>query len=315
MRKFLTLLFALIFSVIARSQTTTDIGVWLDHLPYSNGVDVVENERLVYCATEQGLFIFDNIEKTIERISKVNGLNDVGLTALAWSDRFDILLIGYENGNIDLLIGSEIVNAPEILLSGNYSGLKRINKIVTRGDYAYICTNFGIVQYDIDRRVVRETFIIGNDGSTVAVTSLVFSDDSVHAATPQGLLEANLNDQLIDFQNWSRNTGIGLPINHVTYFDGMVFANKPTPPNQDSIFYWDGGTWNYASELLFISNVLDLREDKGFLIVGNGFSSVAYKPGFELAFNVQAGSTDNPLFQGKAGAMGSLLRNFWGGRW
>lgn len=298
-------------SFLSRAQTSTDIGVWLDHLPYSDGVDVVERDRIVYCATEQGLFIYDNIEKTIQRLSKINGLSDVGLTCLAYSDEFDVLMIGYKNGNVDLLIDSEVINAPEILLSGNYSGQKRINQIETLGDYAYICTNFGIVQYDIERRIVRETFIIGSDGDPIAVNSLAFSDDSIHAATPEGLLEADLQDQLIDFQNWTRNTGIGKPINHVTYFDNKVMANKPTPPDQDSVFYFSGGQWVYATELLFMSNVLDLREDKGYLILGNGFSSAAYKPGFELAFNIQAASTENPAFEGQGGAIGSLFRNFW----
>ncbi len=311
MRNILFLAFLALGSVNIEAQTSTDIGVWLDHLPYNDGLDVVEHERMVYCATEQGLFIYDNIEKTIQRLSKINGLSDVGLTSLAWSDKYDILLIGYSNGNLDLLIGSEVVNAPEILLSGNYSGLKRINEIQTRGDYAYICTNFGIVEYDLNRRIVQETFIIGSNGDPVAVESLTFSDDSIHAATSQGLLEANVQDQLIDFQNWTRNTGVGKPINHVAYFDNMLVVNKPTPPNQDSVFYRDGGDWVYATELLFMSNVLDLREDKGYLIVGNGFSATAYKPGFELEFNIQAAGTGNPFFNGQASAIGSLFRNFW----
>lgn len=311
MRNKLFLVFFLFNGFFLSGQTSTDIGVWLDHLPYSNGVDVIENNQLVYCATEQGLFIYDNIEKTIQRLSKVNGLSDVGLTCLGWSDDLNILLIGYANGNLDLLIGSEVVNAPEILISGNFSGQKRINAIETREEFAYICTNFGIVQYDLRAQVVKETFIIGSDGNPVAVNGLAFSDDSIHAATPQGLLEAQQNDQLIDFQNWSRNTGIGKPINHVTYFDGMVMANKPTPPNQDSIFYYSGGQWLYASELVFISNVLDLRADRGFLHVGNGFSSVIYKPGFQVMYNMQASSTGNPDFAGRAAAMGTITSSYW----
>ena len=303
--------FYLVLAVYASAQTTTDIGVWLDHLPYSNGVDVVENNNLIYCATEQGLFIYDNTEKTIQRLSKINGLSDVGLTCLAWSKDQQTLLIGYDNGNIDLLVGDRVINAPEILLSGNFSGLKSINAIETKGDFAYICTNFGIVEYDIRQRVVRETFIIGSEGNPVSVFDLTFSDDSIHAATVEGLLEANVNDQLIDFQNWNRNLGIGRPINHVTYFDEMLVANKPTPPNLDSVFYQQGGEWVYASELLFMSNVLDLSVDKGLLLVGNGFSSVAYEPGFTVKFNMQAGSTGFDGFEGKGAAVSANLRNLW----
>ena len=303
--------FCLLTGFFTSAQTTTDIGVWLDHLPYSNGVDVVENNNLVYCATVQGLFIYDNIEKTIQRLSKINGLSDVGLTCLAWSDDQQTLLIGYSNGNMDLLIGDEVINAPEILLSGNFSGLKSINAIETRGTFAYLCTNFGIVQYDIRERVVRETFIIGSEGNPVAVYDLTFSDDSIHAATEEGLLEASTDDQLIDFQNWNRNTRIGRPLNHVAYFDGMLVANKPTPPNLDSVFYQQAGQWVYANELLFMSNVLDLNVDKGLLLVGNGFSAVAYEPGFKVKFNMQAAQTGFAGFKGNGTAVSGNLRSFW----
>ncbi|MDZ7848072.1 MAG: hypothetical protein U5L96_15690 [Owenweeksia sp.] len=271
---------AVFISFTNYAQNASSVGVWLDHLPYSNAVDVIENDNLVYCATEQGLFIYDNNAKTIERLSKVNGLSDVGLTCLARSDKHNLLLIGYSNGNIDLVEGERVTNVPEINLSANYSGLKRINNIAVAGDFAYFCTEFGIVQYDLVARVVRETFIIGLQGDPVNVTDVVLTPDSMYAATPVGLLQASLQDQLINFENWSKSPGLGEPINEVAYFNSRVMANKVSPPDKDSIFYRENNEWKYASEIIFMANVRDLRADKGLLLVSNGFSAMAYRPDF-----------------------------------
>lgn len=311
MKKFFLPVFFFLLSLHLSAQTAASIGVWLDHLPYNEGVDIVENDNLVYAATRQGLFTYNNVDKTIERLSKVNGLSDVGLTCLGWSEQDGLLLIGYENGNIDILEGGRVTNVPEIKQSGNFTGLKRINEIEVVGNQAYICTNFGIVQYDLQQQVVRETFRIGPEGSILAVTDILFTQDSIYAATPEGLFSASLSSQLISYENWHRDQGIGKPISQVDYFDGKLMAVEKHSPSNDSIFYRDTNGWKAEDRILFLANVKDMRVDKGVLLVSNGFSSVGYREDFSLVFNIQAASTGNPLFTAVGAAMGTTPDNMW----
>ena len=275
MRIFISVLFLLCISTFIHGQTSSEIGVWLDHLPYGVVKDIAENDKTLYCAAEQGLFIYNHDEKTINRLSKVNGLSDVSPSCLTWSARYKTLLIGYENGNIDFYASDNIVNFQDIKQSNNYPGLKRINQIVMNNEYAYICTDFGIVQYDMQRNIVEETFIIGNEGTTLAVHQLAFTDDSLFAATPSGLFAANRNAPLLTFESWNPINALGNDILYVCSIDDRVFAYKD---GNDEIYYNDGNGWSPASSILpvFKGELLDMRTDKGYLLISNAFGSQAF---------------------------------------
>ena len=270
----LTLLL-LTIGLFSSAQTTSEVGVWLDHLPYGDIQDIAENEKVIYCASEQGLFIYDHNELTIDRVSKVNGLSDVSLTTVSWSDQFNTLLIGYENGNIDLYENGNIINVQDIKLSGSYPGLKRINDIALDGDYAYFCTDFGIVQYDLKRGIFEETFIIGMGGASLGVSQLAFTADSLFAATEEGLYAANRNDPLLTFESWNVISSLNGPIPFVCAIDERVYAYED---NNDEIMYNDGQGWQAADAVspTFKGDLNDMRSDKGLLLMTNNFGSQVF---------------------------------------
>ena len=97
----------------AKAQLT-GIGSWRDHLPYHNATFLAEIEDKIYCVTESGLFYFDKADNTINRISKVNGLSDVGVVKVAYNPERKTLIIAYKNTNIDLLNDGKIINISDI---------------------------------------------------------------------------------------------------------------------------------------------------------------------------------------------------------
>lgn len=292
MRLILFTFLTLAANVLSIAQSSSSIGVWLDHLPYGNIKDMVERSKVVYCATDQGLFVYDHEEQNIERYSKVNALSDVSLSCLGWSEQYRTLLIGYENGNIDLFANGNIENMLDIKASPSYSGLKQINHIETEGKYAYICTNFGIVQYDMDRGIVEETFVIGPNGITLAVTQLAFSEDSVFAATELGLFAANRNAPLLTFESWNPITSVGSSIPFVCAIDDRIFVYQSNDSIDDEILYSDGQGWSKSPlSQLYKGNLNDMRSDKGFLLVSNNFASYALQKDASTVFqNFQSGS-------------------------
>ncbi|HAD97453.1 MAG TPA: hypothetical protein DCG19_08600, partial [Cryomorphaceae bacterium] len=183
---------------ISKGQTADRIGVWVDHLPYGAGVDMVLKGDEVYCAVKQGLFIMNTKDRDIQRLSKLNGLSDVNVTALALSGNTGEVIIGYESANIDLLLGGEVINIPDISLSANYPGLKTINHLFPYQNLVYISTDFGIVVLDLERRIIKETYIIGENGSTLKINQVVVNpnNDSIYAATEQGVFKASRNSAL-----------------------------------------------------------------------------------------------------------------------
>lgn len=283
----------LFLPTLAFSQTASDLGVWLDHLPYANLIDVHAEADEIYCAAEQGLLIYNQEDKSLDRLSKVNGLSDIGLTTLGWSDKHRVLFIGYENGNMDMLDGREIRNIGAIKQSGSYSGLKRVNKIVAKDDLAYICTNFGIVTYDIPRDIILETLIIGAGGEVLRVNDVAISDDSIYAATENGVMAAQLDDDIFIFESWSRLNGVSGEVIHIENFEGKIVVSNTSPaPVYDSVFVRENGGWRFINELPDSVLYKDMRAEGDQLSIVTGSAAQSYTTDYQLNLNVQTGALE-----------------------
>src|SRR6266481_6402495 len=90
------------------------IGSWRSHLPYSNAFAVADGGTKIYCATHDGLFSYEKDGGAIERISTINGMAEVSISALGFNEGTKTLVIAYSNGNIDLLDSRGIINLPFI---------------------------------------------------------------------------------------------------------------------------------------------------------------------------------------------------------
>ena len=77
---------------------------WRDHLSYKQGIAVAQSSSGdLYCATESGIFFLSKQDFSIERLSKINGLSDIGVSTLRYNNNNNTLLIAYKNANIDLI--------------------------------------------------------------------------------------------------------------------------------------------------------------------------------------------------------------------
>ncbi len=305
----LIFLFLLVLKVNA--QVSSNLGVWVDHLSYASSVDIAENDGIAYVATAQGLYRYELSDRSIQRISKVNGLSDVGLSCLAYSDQYDLYFVGYENGNLDIVDDSEVTSFPDLRLSGNFSGLKRINHIHVLDSVAFIATDFGIVAYDIEAGLVREApYVIGPGGDILKVFQVEDDGDRLYAATPDGLYSADLESAKFFFGNWSLDSTMAREIDHLAYFDDKLFVNRNVSPNSDTILYRENGQWNFfnATE---VGDNRDLRESRNTLIVVNTFSARAYDSDFQFVKNWNSTTVEDTAFAPVAAVMGSNDQNFW----
>lgn len=296
------------------AQTTSEIGVWLDHLPYGRTVAVVQEGEEVFCAVENGMFIFNKSSKDIQRLSKLNGLSDVSVSAMTFADATQEIVLGYDNANIDLIRGDQVVNVPDIQLSANFPGLKTINHLYPVGNLVYISTDFGIVVLDLENRIIKETYIIGPNGISLKVNQVVIDEGRgrMFAATADGIYSAALSSPLQTFQSWSKDPRFDAEMKFVTFFRNTVFATKSGNNNNDSIFYLASDSWVFASQIQEAQYSF-VGADKGVLAVCNNFSAKGFDEDWNNNYNINTSSAGDDNFSPQAAVVDDDPQSFWVG--
>ena len=225
------------------------IGEWRDHLPYSNSISLTEVGNKIFCATPYSIFYYDKEDYSVARLTKVNGLTDIGISTIKYNTENQTLVVAYTNTNIDLLKGSVIINISDIKRKP-ILGNKTINNITFRDQYAYLACGFGIVVLDINKEEISDTYYIGPDGGQINVYDITFDDqDSIYAATEAGIYKASLlSPNLADFSSWTKDLQVPYPelsYNIIEFFAGRIFANNVNEAfSSDTVFMYDGQSWS-----------------------------------------------------------------------
>lgn len=189
----------------AQDNADISFGTWRVHVPYADCKHVAETRDHILAASENGLFSVGKSDGEIRRLSPVDGFSDVGIAYMDYQPDADVLLIGYRNGNIDLLKNdTRIVNLPDLLKS-SLQGDKAIRHVHFTGKEAIISTGLGILVLDIEREVFTDSYTsIGPGGSTVAVSATAVVNDTLFAAISGAILFAPYDGSrnLSDYNNW-----------------------------------------------------------------------------------------------------------------
>ena len=252
MRKVLFLLAILALNIVSNAQK---IGEWTAHTPGMNiiGVDIMHKN--IYAATPYGIFYYNTNDNSINHLSKVNGLSDMGVCIMRYSPFKDVMFVGYSNTNIDIVDSHDnVVNIPDIY-NKYILGNKTINNVFFNDRYAYVCCSFGIVVIDLDRSEVKDTYIIGPNGTYLGVNDLTLHNNVFYAATEGGIYYAKAdNPNLADFAQWRRFAN-GLPnardnFSQIELFDNHVIANYSdnTYDNDKLYSITDTLSWSYFLE-------------------------------------------------------------------
>ena len=293
MSKFFTVLFA---SLSLWTSAQDPLGVWNDHIPHGTVYDIAKVGNDIFCATEIGLFSYNEIEKNVTTYSKLNGLSDIGIRAIEYDKKRGLLILGYKNGNIDIFDGENITNMNDIVRSPKFVGKKRINAIKIYNDIAFISTGFGIIELDLDNFVVLNTLIIGDDAEEIEVFDVDIDEtnNKIYAATEANLRVADLDQPLIFFSFWKPVLGLSEgTYNQVEVFNNHIFTNKVTTTLDDSVFYSDGGNWQYFSQQQ-IGKKTDIRANDNTLLIVDTYFANTYNSNLGLIINLSSGAGFEP---------------------
>ena len=176
---------------------------WRTHFSYNQVKLLADAGDKVFCAVENGLFYYDLNDQSVNKITKLNGLSDVDISALAYNKSKNILVIGYGSGTIDLITDAGTTFIPDFKDTDLVDD-KRIKDIQFWNDDILVATSLGIIVISISKQEITENFrSIGKNGSDVSVTQMFVDDNNLWAITNQGIQVGALSDNLLDFNNWT----------------------------------------------------------------------------------------------------------------
>lgn len=259
------------------------MGEWRTHLPYQYAFLVESTDDRVFCSTTGGLFYYKLDDHLVEKISKVDGLSDNGVSAMRWSSELETLILAYENSNLDIIRNGIVMNIPDIM-NKQITGDKSIYDIYYIGTTAYLSTGFGIVVMNLERDEISDTYVIGDNGQSLKVNQVTSDGTWLYAATDQGIRRGLLSDPfLVDYNAWELLTDIPAydgAFSTIAYFEDYLFASWDDPSDdQDQVYYSNGTGWNtypyftgdLCYEILNQGDFLSLVDDTAAHLINDDF--------------------------------------------
>ena len=224
----------------AAQNPLVPIGNWREHLPYQHCIQAVNGDK-VYAATDDA--VFSVVSDQINRYTKITGLNDMGIAAIAWDATTTQLVIAYTNSNVDILKSALVKNIGDIKRSA-INANKTINQIFCFNGFAYLSAGLGVIVADLNKYEIKDTWYLGDNGSQVKVNGFNKDAQYFYAATEDGLKKANL--QSPDFSNpnaWQNISGIsGLSNGSINNI--VSINNKMVVLKNDSLLIQNNDVWS-----------------------------------------------------------------------
>jgi hypothetical protein len=286
-KKELIIIVASLLSLSMKAQIHQ--GEWRDHLSYNIAYRITSVGNLVYCATQSGLLSYDKTTQEVQKHSKVTGLSDVEVSTIEYSNANKVFIVGYLNGNIDLIKDDGTIINLSDLKRKTITGNKTINRIITYGHYAYLACDFGIVVVDLNKEEIKDSYLFGNEGASIKVNDITIFGNSIYAATESGLYLADLGSpNLVDYKYWFQINFLPQPYSaykFVENFNSKVYAVYSDQTTQrDELITINSNTFE-NSNLIHDETLLDLSSSNGFICLGGLDRTYIYSQNGNLLMN------------------------------
>jgi hypothetical protein len=219
------------------------IGEWREHLPYNSTIAVAAGDGKIFAATPYSVFSVTLGDRHIERMSRITGLSETGISTLAFDENNNKLVIAYGNSNLDIIHRADVHNIPDIKRD-NVSGDKNIYGIYSLNGNYFLSTGLGVIVIDGTKYEVKDSWIIGANGNPVRINGFSSDASYYYAATEQGMKRSAVNSpNPADYLNWQLLSGSnGLSpgaCQQVITVQGRIIVQK-----NDSLFVLNGNNWS-----------------------------------------------------------------------
>ena len=283
--KKLFLLYFLLFSILFSAQTDYSDS-WEDFYSYNNVKDFIKVDAIIYALSDNAVFTYNTDSKEINKISSVQGLSGETTTAIHYSAGNKRLVIGYENGLIEVIEEDGSITISSDIINFSQSGEKSINHISEFNNKLYLSTPFAVVVYDIKKLEFGDTYFIGENSASIKINATTIHNDSLYAVTENGIFAAEISsDLLIDSNLWD------------SYFSGRNFSkiivfNEDLLVTEGTKLYLFNGM-NLVEPISFTQPIVDVKSSSSHLAITLSTAAIMLNLEMEEVFEFSPNSEFN----------------------
>ena len=195
-----------LLTLLSLTAAAERIGTWTLFPSYYGITQVAPAGTDIFVLASGNLYSFHPADNSLTTYYKDDPLSDLDggclssndIRQIAWCGDAGRLIVAYGNQKIDLLTVDKDVTTFTDLADKQMAGDKNIYNICVYGQRAYICTGFGIINFDVRNEHVIDTYNLGQKVSDTHVTST-----HIYALTDDGVVKAPLSGNLLDPNSWS----------------------------------------------------------------------------------------------------------------
>ncbi|MBW2960302.1 type IX secretion system anionic LPS delivery protein PorZ [Mesonia aestuariivivens] len=284
MKYIYTLLVCLFLPILSWSQDYSSN--WEGLFSYYNIVDVHTSGNRVFAAAKNSVFSYNVASKELNKYSTINGISGENISAIHYSTNYNLLVVGYETGLINVYNyrTGKALQVIDITEKQTVSPNKRrINDFFEIENQLFISTNYGISVYSLSNLEFGDTYFIGDTGSQLEVRQLIINNNTIYAATQGGSVRyASLdNPNLIDFSQWQQTSGAE-NIKNIIEFNDKIYAVS----NANAIAELQNNSLSFVTQ--FNGNVTNLAVTSTTLLVTYKYKVEAYNNQFNRTLNINS---------------------------
>lgn len=192
------ILLASAFMMPATIQAQLPVDEWQVHLSYHDARQSINAFGKLYVLSDGSLYSYSLEDKSIDTYDKTNYLSDNGIGSIGFCKSEKAIVIGYKNGNIDILYeDNSVYNITDFYNSSVTD--KTITDIQVIGNKAYISTAYGPIIVNVEKKQIDNSFKLPD----TPICTYQY-DNKIISVTKNGTYRGSLSDNLLDSQNWSK---------------------------------------------------------------------------------------------------------------
>lgn len=265
------------FCLIPLVQVAQDYSAsWEGYFSYLNVVDVAQGNGTIYAASDNAVFSYDIDTHELETISTVNGLSGETISAIHYSEVYGLLLIGYENGLMEVVsdASDDVLTVIDILEKPTIPPTdKKINHFNEYNEVVYIATDYGISVYNLANLEFGDTYYIGDLGAQTNINQTTVFDGYIYASSTTGLRKAPISSSnLIDFQQWQLVDGNN--VYGIQSVGDKLYAVR----SNNRLYEVINDNFNQVN--VYNTNIVDVRNVLGQLVITTTKATFVYDSNF-----------------------------------